>query len=80
MTATTRDDLRTDIAGIIEVAPDAIGDDTNLLDAGLDSMRAMNLAMLWEERGVPLDFADLSEAPTLGELHALAKQRSTAPN
>ena len=48
MTATTRDDLRADIAEIIEVAPDAIGDDTNLLDAGLDSMRAMNLAMLWD--------------------------------
>lgn len=71
----TLEQLRADIAGILEEAPGAVGDDDNLLDSGLDSMRAMNLAMQWEEKGVSLDFADLAEAPTITELWAVLRQR-----
>jgi len=52
-----------------------VADDDNLLDAGLDSMRAMNLAMEWGEAGIPLDFADLAEAPSIGALYALLAER-----
>ena len=54
---------------------DALDPQVNLLDQGLDSMRAMNLAMEWEAEGVPLDFADLAEAPTLVQLWALVEER-----
>ncbi|USA40472.1 phosphopantetheine-binding protein [Pelagerythrobacter marinus] len=75
MTDISREALRADIADILEIAPADLADDANLMDAGLDSMRAMNLAAQWEERGLPLDFADLGEAQTLAEIHALAQAR-----
>lgn len=68
-------DLRADIAAMLDVAPDELGDDDNLMDFGLDSMRAINLAMRWEEAGVPLDLSDFAEAPTLRELSALLEER-----
>jgi aryl carrier-like protein len=71
----TLQQLRADIAAIIEQDPSAIGDSDNLIDLGLDSMRVMNLAMQWEEQGVPLDFADLIEAPTVAGLWAIVEQR-----
>lgn len=70
----TIEQLRADIAGILEEAP-AIDDNASLLDNGLDSMRAMNLAMLWEEKGVPLDFTDLAETSTIAELWAVLRPR-----
>lgn len=75
MSGTSRETLRADVAEILEVAPSEVSDDANLMDAGLDSMRAMNLASLWEERGVPLDFGDLGEAETIAQLWALIEQR-----
>jgi len=60
--------LREDIAAMIEEDASVVGDNDNLMDLGLDSMRAMNLVMQWDEQGVPLDFADLAEAPTLAGL------------
>lgn len=75
MTDVAREALKQDIAEILEIEPRDLADDDNLMDAGLDSMRAMNLASLWEEKGVPLDFADLGEAPTFAELAALFEAR-----
>lgn len=73
--ALTIDTLRTQIAAILEDPDSEFGNDDNLIDAGLDSMRAMNLAMYWDENGVPLDFTDLAEAPTVSELWALLAER-----
>lgn len=67
--------LRADVAEILQLAPATLADDANLLDSGLDSLRAMNLAMHWDEQGVPLDFTDLAEAATLGELWARLQER-----
>ncbi|HWK42466.1 MAG TPA: phosphopantetheine-binding protein [Croceibacterium sp.] len=67
--------LREDIAAMIEEDASVVGDNDNLMDLGLDSMRAMNLVMQWDEQGVPLDFADLAEAPTLAGLWAILEQR-----
>lgn len=71
----TLEKLRADIAAMLEEAPAAIGDDDNLMDFGLDSMRAMNLLLQWEEEGVPLDFGDIAETPTLAGLWALVQAR-----
>ncbi|SIT83915.1 non-ribosomal peptide synthetase [Pontibaca methylaminivorans] len=67
----TLEQLRADIIAMLDEDPETVADDANLLDLGLDSMRAMNLAMHWDEAGVALDFADLGEAPTIAGLWAL---------
>lgn len=67
--------LRAYIVAILEEDPEAVADDADLLDMGLDSMRAMNLVMQWDADAVPLDFADLTEAPTIAGLWALLCER-----
>lgn len=74
MTRLTMNQLRAQIEEMLE-EPVTIGEDDNLIDIGLDSMRAMNLAMRWDEAGVPLDFTDLAEAPTLRELWTMLEAR-----
>lgn len=71
----TLDQLRADIAEILEEDLSTIGDDDNLMDLGLDSMRAMNLASHWDETGVPLDFTDLAEAMTVRALWETLNQK-----
>lgn len=74
----TREQLRADILSILEDEPDELRDDDNLIDMGLDSMRAMNLLVQWEEAGIQIDFMDLAGAPTIGELWALLSERQGA--
>lgn len=76
----TLEQLRADIVALLEEGAGALTDDANLLDMGLDSMRAMNLAMQWDEAGVPLDFIDLAEAPTIAGLWALVRERQAGAN
>lgn len=61
----TLDDMRRDVAELLGVDPAEIGDDDNLLDHGLDSMRLMQLASTWRTAGSPLDFSVLAEHPQL---------------
>ena len=68
-------EFRATVVAMLDEAGAGLGDDDNLLDAGLDSMRAMNLAMQWGEAGWPLDFADLVEAPSISALYALLAAR-----
>jgi bifunctional isochorismate lyase/aryl carrier protein len=63
--ALTQAAMRADIARMLHESPDEIGLDDNLLDLGIDSMRAMNLVLAWSEAGVELDFSALAERPTL---------------
>lgn len=64
--ALTLERLRADIVSVLPEAPDAIGDDENLLDLGLDSIRIMMLAHRWTEAvGRPVEFAVLAEEPIL---------------
>ena len=71
MSTMTREDLRRQLAEVMEIDPADLPDDGNLIDLCLDSMRAMNLAMQWEEDGLDLDFADLAESETLAGLWSL---------
>lgn len=68
-------DFRATVVAMLGDAGAQLADDDNLLDAGLDSMRAMNLAMEWGEAGIPLDFADLAESPSIAALYALLAER-----
>lgn len=72
------DAFRAQVSEMLELAPADLAVDAPLMDQGLDSMRAMNLAMQWEEEGVPLDFADLAEAQSLSELWALVEGRQAS--
>ncbi len=71
----TLEQLRADIIATLEEPGISLKDDDILIDIGLDSMRAMNLAMQWEEAGVPIDFADLAESSSLAELWELVRER-----
>jgi aryl carrier-like protein len=70
--------MRGDIAAMIHIDPEEIGDDDNLMDLGLDSMRAMNLVLHWQERGVQLDFSEMATRPTLAGWWQFAKRRMNA--
>ncbi len=57
--------MRTDVAGMLGQAPEAIGEEDNLLDLGLDSMRVLGLVLAWGDSGIPLEFSHLAEHVTL---------------
>lgn len=61
----TLESMRADIAAMLHEEPDAVGDDDNLMDLGLDSMRVMSLVLKWSEGGLDLEFGELAERPTL---------------
>ena len=65
------DDLRDQIAEILDVPPDTIGEEDNLLDHGFDSIRMMALVEALRERGVAADFVHLAEEPTLARWRGL---------
>lgn len=65
--ALTLDSMRTDIARIINLDPSEIGDNDNLADLGLDSLRLMDLVTGWEEAGLNADFGIFAEYATLAE-------------
>jgi|LNFM01.1.fsa_nt_gb aryl carrier-like protein len=69
----TREAMRADLARALRVPPEEIGDDDDLVDLGLDSMRAMTLLARWSERGVALELSAVAETVTLGAWWALAE-------
>jgi len=73
--AITLERLRADVAEMLEIAPAEVGDDDNLMDLGLDSMRTMNLVMQWEDAGVPIGFPDLAESMTLASIWEIVSGR-----
>lgn len=77
MTTMTRETMRADLARAMRMDADEIGEDDNLIDLGLDSMRAMALLTRWSEQGVALDLSAVAEKVTLGAWWALAEQAMT---
>lgn len=63
----TLEQMRADVAAMISEPPEEIGDDDNLTDLGLDSMRVLALATQWGEHGIGLNLSHLAEHVTLGE-------------
>lgn len=56
-----------DVATALGVRPDELTDETNLLDAGLDSVRIMSLVEKWRAAGhEDIDFPTLASDPVLG--------------
>lgn len=63
----TLEQMRKDVAELIELEPSEIRDDDMLPDLGLDSLRLMRLVLAWEEAGLNADFGLFAEFSTLGE-------------
>ncbi|WP_280387317.1 phosphopantetheine-binding protein [Nocardia wallacei] len=56
-----------DVAAALGVGPGELSADTNLLDAGLDSVRIMSLVEKWRSAGHEhIDFPTLASDPVLG--------------
>ncbi|MFI6866085.1 phosphopantetheine-binding protein [Nocardia sp. NPDC050406] len=56
-----------DVAAALGVSADELTDETNLLDAGLDSVRIMSLVEKWRAAGYEhVDFPSLAADPVLG--------------
>jgi len=64
-TIPTLEDMRAEIAQMIGVPVSDVADEANLMDLGLDSIRAMSLAQKWANAGAAVDFSELAEEPTL---------------
>ena len=75
MSELTLERMRADIAGMLNADPSEVGDDDNLIDLGLDSIRAMALAARWQKAGADIQFAELAERPELGAWWALVSTR-----
>lgn len=73
----TLERMRADIAAVLHETPDAVRDDDNLMDLGVDSLRALNLSLLWSE-AVPLEFSDLAEHVTLAGWWSAVQARIAA--
>ncbi|GLZ81733.1 isochorismatase [Actinorhabdospora filicis] len=56
-------------AAVLALLDEEAGDDENLIDAGLDSIRVMTLVEDWKKRGLNVGFADLAEEPTIAGFH-----------
>ena len=74
----TLERMRADIAEMIHESPEDIGLEDNLMDLGLDSMRLLNLILLWQEAGVDLDFGEFAERFTLAGWWDAVQRRQTA--
>ncbi|GGB11894.1 phosphopantetheine-binding protein [Allosediminivita pacifica] len=59
--------MRDDIARAVRMPPEAVTDDENLVDLGLDSLQAMDLLTKWEKLQPGLDYTAFMERETLGE-------------
>ncbi len=76
--------MRADVARVLECTPAEIGDDDNLIDLDLDSMRMLGLVLAWGNTGLPLEFSQLAEhhhaAPVVGRGAALLQAAQHAMN
>ncbi|HSA52868.1 MAG TPA: amino acid adenylation domain-containing protein, partial [Yinghuangia sp.] len=67
----TAEELRRDVAQLLDVEPGTVRDEDDLITHGLDSLRLMRLAGGWRRRGVEVTFADLAATPSVGAWLAL---------
>ncbi|MEC5342639.1 isochorismatase [Brenneria populi] len=57
--------LRAELLPLLDDDCGEVGDDENLLDYGLDSVRIMSLAARWRKQGHDVDFVALVKTPTV---------------
>lgn len=70
----TIDALRQLIIPLLDEESEDIGNDENLIDYGLDSVRIMELATRWRKIDENIDFIALAKSPTINSWWALLSQ------
>jgi bifunctional isochorismate lyase / aryl carrier protein len=75
VTAADRQGLREQVADVLAVAPEEVGDHEDLSLLGLDSIRIMSLISTWRATGIDVTFEDLAERPTFAEWAELLTSR-----
>ncbi len=70
--------MRADVARVLDCEPANIGDDDNLMDLDLDSMRMLGLVLAWGNTGLPLEFSQLAEHSTLRQWWAVVQKLQAA--
>lgn len=70
--------MRADVARVLGCEPADIGDDDNLMDLDLDSMRMLGLVLAWGNTGLPLEFSQLAEHSTLRQWWAVVQKLQAA--
>ncbi|RJS19770.1 isochorismatase [Corallococcus sp. H22C18031201] len=78
--ALSRERIREDVAELLQQSAADLGDDDNLLDRGLDSIRIMSLVERWRSTGAEVTFVDLAERPSLTEWFGLLRAPSASPH
>ena len=73
------DDIRAQVAELLDADAGAVDPDADLVGQGLDSIRMMSLAGQWRRRGLDVDFAALAAEPTVAAWAALVAGASAAP-
>ncbi|MFP2960193.1 isochorismatase family protein [Myxococcus sp. 1LA] len=73
----TRAEVRAAVAELLQEPPEALGDDDNLLERGLDSIRLMTLVEKWRAAGAETTFVELAERPTLADWFSLLSLGTT---
>lgn len=61
----SRQSVEDDVIEVLELDRATVSGDTDLLDYGLDSIRAMYLVDKWQSQGVDIQFLELVEESTL---------------
>ena len=72
--ALTLERMRADVARVLDCQAADIGDDDNLIDLDLDSMRMLGLVLAWGNTGLPLEFSQLAEHTTLRQWWTVVQQ------
>ena len=70
--------VRRAVAECLRMDPAEVGEDDNLMEHGLDSLRMMTLASRWQGQGVEIPFDVLAEAPTVTAWSALLTRHARA--
>lgn len=73
----TLDAVRADVAEQLFLEPHEVTGTENLFDAGMDSVRMLELVERWRAGGAAVVFADLAERPTLDQWWALLSGGAT---
>ncbi|GAA1770278.1 MULTISPECIES: phosphopantetheine-binding protein [Streptomonospora] len=61
----TAERVRADVEQVLGEPAGSLGEQDDLLDRGMDSIRLMSLVESWRKAGVETDFITLAEEPTV---------------
>ncbi|MCT8353541.1 MULTISPECIES: isochorismatase family protein [Photorhabdus] len=61
----SKQQLKEQVAELLEINVTEIIDEDNLIDLGLDSIRTMNFLSDWQHRGLDISFTDVAKSPSI---------------